>query len=106
MCGKCHNLSNIMTNASFTQHQNHINAGFTCSVCHSAHGMGGINPNISGQRLVNFDVSVVAQNGAAPISYNRATNTCALVCHQAAHSPNGSVSALSSRPAGGHVGKK
>jgi len=53
---------------------------------------------------VNFDVNVVAQNGAAPISYNRATNTCALICHQTAHNLNGSISA--SRSTGGHVGKK
>ena len=101
MCGKCHSLSSIMTNASFSQHQSHINAGFTCSTCHTAHGMSGTNPNISGQRLVNFDVNVVAQNGAAPVTYNRATNTCVLACHEVAHNPNGSVSAFSSHPAGG-----
>lgn len=91
LCGKCHNLSNIMTNATFSQHQSHINAGFTCSTCHTAHGMGGTNPNISGERLVNFDVNVVAQNGAASISYSHATNTCVLACHGTAHNPNGSV---------------
>jgi predicted CXXCH cytochrome family protein len=95
LCGKCHSLTNIMSNTSFSQHQSHINAGFSCSTCHTAHGMGGTNPNISGQRLVNFDVNVVAQNGAAPISYNRATNTCVLACHQTAHNPNGSVTAAS-----------
>jgi predicted CXXCH cytochrome family protein len=91
MCGKCHNLSNIMSNASFSQHQSHINAGFSCSVCHTAHGIGGVDPNISGQRLVNFDVNVVAQNAAAPISYNRPMNTCTLTCHGTAHNANGSV---------------
>ncbi len=93
LCGKCHSLSNIMTNASFSQHQNHINAGFTCSVCHTAHGLGGVDPNLSGQRLVNFDVNVVGQNGAAPITYNRNTNTCVLACHGTAHNPNGTVTA-------------
>lgn len=96
MCGKCHNLSNIVANASFTQHAFHINSGFSCSVCHTAHGMGGVNPNISGQRMVNFDVNVVAQNGAVPISYNRATNSCVLTCHAAAHNSNGSVTAVGS----------
>jgi hypothetical protein len=91
MCGKCHSLSSIMANASFSQHQSHISAGFTCSVCHTAHGMGGVNPNISGQRLVNFDVNVVAPNGGTPVSYNRATNTCTLTCHNTSHSPNGTV---------------
>jgi hypothetical protein len=71
-------------------------------VCHTAHGIGGVNPNISGQRLVNFDVNVVAPNGGAPISYNRATNTCTLTCHNTLHSPNGNVA-----PAvGGSVLKK
>ena len=91
LCGKCHNLSNVMSNASFSQHSSHINAGFSCSVCHTAHGIGGVNPNISGQRLVNFDVSVVAQNGASPISYNRPLNSCTLTCHGTAHNANGSV---------------
>jgi len=95
LCGKCHSLTNIMTNSSFSQHQSHINAGFSCSTCHTAHGMGGANPNISGQRLVNFDVNVVAPNGAAPVTYNRATNTCVLACHGTAHNPNGSVAVAS-----------
>jgi len=106
MCGKCHSLSNIMMNASFTQHSSHINAGFTCSTCHTAHGMGGTNPNISGQRLVNFDVNVVAPNGGIPISYNRPTNTCILVCHEAAHNPNGTVSAFNLHAPKGAPGKK
>jgi len=98
LCGKCHSLSNILTNASFTQHKSHINAGFSCSTCHTAHGMGGNNPNISGQRLVNFDVNVVGQNGAAPVSYYRATNTCVLACHETAHYPNGAVRAATVGP--------
>jgi predicted CXXCH cytochrome family protein len=106
MCGKCHSLSNIMTNASFTQHQSHINAGFSCATCHTAHGLGGNDPNISGQRLVNFDVNIVAQNGAAPIAYNRASNTCVLACHETAHNPNGSVSARGAQSPLGHPIKK
>ena len=92
-----------MSNASFSQHQSHINAGFSCSTCHTAHGIGGTNPNLSGQRLVNFDANVVAQNGAAPVSYYRATNTCVLACHETAHYPNGTVRAAS---VGGGAPKK
>jgi predicted CXXCH cytochrome family protein len=106
MCGKCHDLSNqIMKNTSWNQHFLHINAGFTCSTCHTAHGMGGTNANISGQRLVNFDVDVVAPNGAMPISYNRAANSCSLTCHTTAHNPNGTVSGLTAHPKG-QSGKK
>jgi predicted CXXCH cytochrome family protein len=92
LCGKCHDLSNqIMKNTSWSQHSSHIAAGFTCSTCHTAHGMGATSGTISGERLVNFDMNVVASNGGLPIAYNRAANTCALVCHQVAHNSNGTV---------------
>ena len=92
LCGKCHDLSGqIMKNTTWNDHFNHINAGFTCSTCHTAHGMGGRNANISGERLVNFDVNVVAQNGGLPISYNRAANSCALLCHGVVHNSNGTI---------------
>jgi predicted CXXCH cytochrome family protein len=98
LCAKCHNLSTqIMQNTSWNQHRNHINAGFTCSTCHTAHGVGAVSGNISGERLIDFDVNVVAQNGTLPISYNRATNTCVLVCHQTAHNADGSVAQASMR---------
>jgi len=91
MCGKCHDLSNVVSNASWNQHGFHINTGFTCSVCHTAHGMGARSGTISGERLINFDINVVAANGSIPVSYSRATNTCILVCHMAAHNADGSV---------------
>ncbi len=85
LCGKCHDLIQVVANTSFPQHGEHIDDGFSCSVCHTAHGMGGINANISGERLVNFDLNVVAPNGTNPISYSRATNSCSLTCHKHAH---------------------
>ena len=85
ICAKCHDLSQILSNSSFSEHARHINDGFSCSVCHTAHGMGGNSATISGERLVNFDGNVVAMNGTNPVSYNRAANTCSLLCHQHAH---------------------
>jgi len=85
LCGKCHDLSNVVSNASFSEHARHINDGFSCSVCHTGHGMGAASGTITGERLVNFDLNVVAPNGGAPISYSRATNSCGLVCHGHAH---------------------
>jgi hypothetical protein len=52
--------------------------------------MGATSPNITGERMVNFDANVVGENNGAPIAYNR--NTCTLMCHQTAHNANGSVS--------------
>lgn len=90
LCGKCHDLNLLMTNSSFTEHSRHINDGFTCSTCHTSHGMGASSPYISGERLVNFDMNVVAPNGSTPISYNRASNSCSLTCHGHAHQGTGS----------------
>jgi predicted CXXCH cytochrome family protein len=89
LCGKCHDLTNVTSNASFSEHARHINDGFSCSACHTAHGMGAVTGNISGERLVNFDLNVVAPNGAAPITYSRATNSCNLTCHQHPHTAVG-----------------
>jgi len=97
LCGKCHDLANqIANNTSWSQHSSHMNAGFSCSTCHTAHGMGAPSATISGERLINFDVNVVAPNGALPVSYNRAANTCTLVCHQVAHNADGTVTAMNS----------
>jgi predicted CXXCH cytochrome family protein len=86
LCAKCHDLAHVMSNTSFSEHARHVQQdGFSCSVCHTAHGMGAQTGTISGNSLVNFDVRVVASSGAAPISYNRATNSCSLVCHNHTH---------------------
>jgi hypothetical protein len=86
LCGKCHDLQNqVDNNTSWAQHSRHINDGFSCSVCHTAHGMGAGTANVTGERLVNFDLSVVRPNGTAAISYSRSTGTCSLVCHNHAH---------------------
>ncbi len=92
VCVKCHDLAgNIIRNTSWSQHSVHIDSGFTCSTCHTAHGIAGRNGTVSGDRLVDFDLNVVAPNGGMPISYNGSTGTCALVCHEVAHNTNGTV---------------
>jgi hypothetical protein len=103
LCAKCHDLTAIMSASSFsipgvkTGHGAHVSEqGFSCSTCHTAHGMGSISANISGERLVNFDANVVAPNGASPISYSKATNTCVLACHGINHNPDGTMSVVSS----------
>ena len=85
MCAKCHDLNQVVNNTSFSGHANHINDGFSCSACHTAHGMGGVSGTVTGERMVNFDVAVVAANGSIPISYSRGKNSCALVCHNHPH---------------------
>ncbi len=93
ICAKCHNLSIVVSATSWSGHVNHVSQdGLSCSTCHTAHGMGAASGNVSGNSLINFDIGVVAQNQTSPISYNSATNTCTLVCHNATHNPDGSVS--------------
>jgi predicted CXXCH cytochrome family protein len=94
LCAKCHDLANqIVKDTSWSQHSRHISSlGVSCSVCHTAHGMGATSGAISGERLINFDMNVVAANGSVPVSYNHATNSCVLVCHGTAHNADGSVS--------------
>ena len=95
LCGKCHDLpGQIIQNTSWNHHADHINTGISCSVCHTAHGMGATSGTISGERLVNFDLNVVAQNSGSPISYNRAANTCVLACHGKSHNPDGTVTVV------------
>ncbi len=84
LCAKCHDLSVVMSNSTFTEHARHLKDGFSCSVCHTAHGMTP-SATISGERMVNFDLNVVAPNGDSPILYNRATNSCSLTCHGHQH---------------------
>jgi nitrate/TMAO reductase-like tetraheme cytochrome c subunit len=95
MCAKCHDLNQVLANTSFTKHFSHVsNDGFTCSVCHTAHGMGARSGTISGERLVNFDINVVGQNNGT-IAYRRGTSTCTLTCHQVAHNSDGTVTRMS-----------
>jgi hypothetical protein len=99
LCAKCHDLNNVVTDASFQPttatgkggHATHISLGVSCSACHTAHGMGAQSATIAGERLVNFDANVVGPLGTSPISYNRLTNTCALSCHGYNHNSDGTV---------------
>jgi hypothetical protein len=97
MCGKCHNLTMVASSASWAQHAMHINAGFTCSTCHTSHGMTPGTGNVTGERMVNFDLKIVAPNGGMPVTYNRGPGTCALMCHDVAHFANGMVTPMAGR---------
>jgi hypothetical protein len=83
LCAKCHNLDYINSGQSWREHGRHIQYGFSCSVCHSAHGVPASTSNVSGLALVSFDMNVVGSNNGLPVSYNG--STCTLKCHEKAH---------------------
>lgn len=93
LCAKCHDLASVISNSSFSEHARHINDGFSCSVCHTGHGMGSQLATVSGERMVNFDTNVVAPNGKSPITYRKSTNSCSLTCHGHAHNELGTAGA-------------
>jgi hypothetical protein len=113
LCGKCHDLTNVLgSGGSFQYHSNHVAGdGASCSVCHTAHGMGGTSTTITGERLVNFDTNVVAPNAldatglTSGIAYNKTKNTCILVCHMSSHNYDGTVTQLSATTSNAQLGK-
>lgn len=92
LCAKCHNLQVAMQGVSWSAHSAHVvKDGFSCSTCHSAHGTGATSANPTGVRMVDFDANVVGSNGGLPISYDPASNTCVLKCHNTFHDPGGRI---------------
>lgn len=82
LCAKCHDLRNVNSDITFSQHSRHIQDGFSCSTCHSAHGVQAGTVGVLGRRLVSFDMNVVAPvNGT--VSYTGAG--CNLRCHNHDH---------------------
>ncbi|MDR3765306.1 MAG: cytochrome c3 family protein [Acidobacteriota bacterium] len=85
LCQKCHDLQKVVNDTSFAQHARHINDGFSCSVCHSAHGVPVATAGNSGHRLVNFDANVVSGISGATPYYDETSGTCSVYCHGHVH---------------------
>lgn len=83
LCAKCHDLNYINSSQSWGEHPRHLQKGFSCSVCHSAHGVPAGTSGVSGSALVSFDMNIVGSKDNLPVSYNG--SSCTLVCHGVAH---------------------
>lgn len=85
LCEKCHDFTNLFADTTFP-HKLHTGKdfGFSCSICHSPHGVADPSSDI-GPRLVNFDTNFVARNNSNPIQFNRTGRYCLLTCHQQVH---------------------
>jgi len=83
LCAKCHDLDYINSGQSWSEHGRHIQKGFSCSVCHSAHGVPAGTAGVAGSSLVSFDMNVVGSSNTRPVSYNG--SSCTLRCHEKSH---------------------
>lgn len=84
LCAKCHNMEYINSTASWPEHNRHIQDGFSCSVCHSAHGVPNGTTGVTGTGLVSFDMNVVAPNNGV-VTWSGGVS-CTLTCHEHPHS--------------------
>jgi predicted CXXCH cytochrome family protein len=88
MCAKCHDLSKVMTDTF--RHQPHVvTDGVSCSACHTAHGLGGVNANLTGDHLVDFDLNVVGRSSNNKLEFNGNKRNCSLACHGHDHKNSG-----------------
>jgi len=92
LCYRCHDRTNILSNASFSEHNRHIvQARTPCTVCHDSHGIALSSGSISGNaHLVNFQTDVVFPDQATGRLEYRTTGArsgeCFLNCHNQNHS--------------------
>ncbi len=95
MCAKCHDLDYVISQTKDTpgkfDHADHLGAGASCSVCHSAHGVPQGTAGVSGQHLVSFDMNVVRPNSGV-VSY--ANRNCTLTCHMKDHLSQGGTTTV------------
>lgn len=91
LCYSCHDRSSILANESFPGHYQHVvQAQTSCSVCHDAHGVDGLQGNgINNAHLINFDVSIVEPlpwTGIVEYTGSGAgAGSCSLRCHERDH---------------------
>jgi predicted CXXCH cytochrome family protein len=93
LCYKCHDRVNLLSDASFPFHKEHIVDQRTpCAACHDAHGIPSNQGNlINNSRLINFATNIVLPD---PVTHRLEfrslgmnSGECYLSCHGVAHSP-------------------
>ncbi len=85
LCAKCHDLNYINSGASWPEHTRHIQDGFSCSVCHSSHGVPAGTTGVTGQGLVSFDMNVVGPKSPGQAVSYQGGSSCTLTCHNHPH---------------------
>jgi predicted CXXCH cytochrome family protein len=89
-CYACHDRTNLMSNASFRLHKEHVqDFNAPCAACHDAHGISSTQGNATNNaHLINFNSAIVRPNSAGLMRYRslgRFTGACDLQCHGQQH---------------------
>jgi predicted CXXCH cytochrome family protein len=93
LCYKCHDRSNILSDASFPLHRKHIvDERTACAACHDGHGIASSQGSVfNNSNLINFATDVVFPD---PVTgrmefrdTGRLSGECFLRCHSVSHSP-------------------
>ena len=92
LCFKCHSATSILGDATFKEHNKHINGERTpCNVCHDPHGISSTQGNtVNNSRLINFDTTIVLPSSSGARRFeSTGTNAgrCYLTCHGKNHNP-------------------
>lgn len=93
LCYNCHSATSIMANASFKEHNKHINSEkASCNTCHDAHGISSTQGNATNNsNLINFNPTYVTAAGGILRFDDQGLykGRCYLTCHGKSHNPLG-----------------
>ncbi len=92
LCYSCHSSASIMANASFKEHNKHINDKRTsCNTCHDSHGISSLQGNATNNsNLINFNTTYVTPSSSGILRFDDLGNKkgrCYLRCHGENHNP-------------------
>lgn len=93
LCYSCHSRSSILSDASFKQHNKHLQATVRapCNTCHDPHGISITQGTVSGNtNLINFKAGVVTPSSTGQLKFVSLPGNqgqCYLTCHGKNHNP-------------------
>jgi hypothetical protein len=93
LCYSCHSRASILSDASFKEHNKHLQSGVRapCNTCHDPHGISITQgSNVSNTNLINFKAGVVTSSSSGQLKFvDLAGNhgQCYLTCHGKNHNP-------------------
>jgi predicted CXXCH cytochrome family protein len=92
LCYTCHSRTSILGDASFSEHNKHINGEQTpCNTCHDPHGISSTQGNsTNNSNLINFNVAIVSPSSSGILRFDDQGlyhGRCYMTCHGKNHNP-------------------